>query len=333
MSTHHDDYLWDPAAEPHPDVQHFERALAGARLLRPLNIEALPERDVPLRLGADGPPSRAQAPRARPARLWAAAALLALATLAALVAAPRQTSAWTATPLAGAPAIGDRALASSLRLRPGRWLTTDSRSTAALRAPGVGSVTVQPGSRIRLARSERDHHLLDLRRGTIAAIISAPPRVFLVDTPAGRAVDMGCEYTLSVDDSGLSTLSVSFGYVMLEGQPASHIPAGATCITRPGSGPGLPIFDDAPADFRAAAAMFDTGRSRAWAIRTMLASARARDAMTLWHVLQRIPAASRPAVYDRLASLDPPPQGVARAGVLAGDPAMLEAWWRSLKLH
>ena len=54
------------------------------------------------------------------------------------------------------------------------------------------------------------------------------------------------------------------------------------------------------------------------------------DALTLWHLLTRLTGAEREAVYDRMAALAPPPYGVTREGVLAGDHAMLERWWDAL---
>ena len=62
----------------------------------------------------------------------------------------------------------------------------------------------------------------------------------------------------------------------------------------------------------------------------LLVDARKDDALTLWHLLSRVNDAERPGVYDRLASLAPPPAGVTREGILRLDRAMLDAWWNSL---
>ena len=66
------------------------------------------------------------------------------------------------------------------------------------------------------------------------------------------------------------------------------------------------------------------------ALDRVLASARPRDALTLWHLLQRVDGAARDRVYDRLAQVVPPPPGVTREGVRAGNQRMLEQWWDSL---
>ena len=102
-------------------------------------------------------------------------------------------------------------------------------------------------------------------RGTIHAYIWALPGEFTVDTPSAIAVDLGCSYTLEVDDSGAGLLRTKLGWVgfKLDGHEA-FIPAGAVCATRPKVGPGTPYFDDASASFRESLSKFDfaTGASR-----------------------------------------------------------------------
>ena len=74
-------------------------------------------------------------------------------------------------------------------------------------------------------------------------MIWAPPRLFFVDTPAGVAADLGCAYTLEVDDHGDGLLHVTSGWVALQLKDReSMVPAGASCATRPGVGPGTPFF-------------------------------------------------------------------------------------------
>jgi hypothetical protein len=91
-------------------------------------------------------------------------------------------------------------------------------------------------------------------------------------------------------------------------------------------GPGTPYFADAAPVLRAALKQWDFAGGGAPALRVVLAQARPKDSLTLWHLLARAPHADRVAVYDRLARLVTPPLGVTRAGVLHGDPAMRAAW-------
>ncbi len=169
------------------------------------------------------------------------------------------------------------------------------------------------------------------------ATIWAPPKLFFVDTPSARATDLGCAYTLEVDDAGSGLLHVTVGWVQLDSVNRSAIvPAGASCETRQGAGPGTPYYVDASAEFRAALArldfeQMDSGSRRA-SLDTVLIQARERDALTLWHLLFRTTEDERKSVYDRLTSLVPPPEGVTREGVLRLDERMLDRWRDRLQL-
>ncbi|MCI0626008.1 MAG: FecR domain-containing protein [Acidobacteria bacterium] len=74
-------------------------------------------------------------------------------------------------------------------------------------------------------------------------------------------------------------------------------------------------------------------RQREAALSSALAAARPRDALTLWHLLSRTEGAERNRVFDRLAQYVPPPTGVTREGILAGNRRMLDLWWDSLGLR
>src|SRR5438876_1202274 len=100
--------------------------------------------------------------------------------------------------------------------------------------------------------------LLTGYRGRMSARISAPPKLFFVNTPSAVAEDLGCAYTLEVDDAGNSLLRVTLGWVALQLKDReSLVPAGAACATRPGIGPGTPYFEDASELFRTALAKLD----------------------------------------------------------------------------
>jgi hypothetical protein len=172
-------------------------------------------------------------------------------------------------------------------------------------------------------------------RGTIHVHVWAPAGQFVVDTPSAVIVDLGCTYTLQVDDSGAGLVHTSLGWVgfKLNGREA-FIPAGAACATRPKVGPGTPYFEDASSEFRAALARFDledTPQLRAGDLTIVLDQARKRDAVTLWHLLGRVEdEGQRVLVYDRLRELAPPPAGVTQEGIIRLDQPMLDLWWNEL---
>ena len=213
----------------------------------------------------------------------------------------------------------------------GQWLETDAKSRARVDVGSIGSVEVTPNTRVRVVTTRPDEHRLALARGEIRAKISAPPKLFFVDTASGTAVDLGCEYDLSADDLGRGVLRVTRGWVLYRWKGAeSLVPAGASCRTRPKAGPGIPYFDDAPETLKRAvdAFAFDNGGNDA--LRIVLSEARVRDTLTLWHLLSRVAAADRGRVFDRIAALASVPSGVSREQLLKLDPTALNLWREDL---
>jgi hypothetical protein len=216
---------------------------------------------------------------------------------------------------------------SGNKLRAGQWVDAGKIESA-----DTGEVSVEPGSRLRLVAANENEERFDLARGTIHAFIWAPPGRFVVDTPSAKTVDLGCRYTLQVSQNGTGLLTVEMGWVAFESHGAeSFIPAGAACVTRPSRGPGTPYFTDAPRSLTAALERFDT-TADSGALQEVVANARARDAVTLWHLLTRTRGERRAEVFDRFASLVTLPREVTREAILHGDIRAFDAAWNSLDL-
>jgi len=119
----------------------------------------------------------------------------------------------------------------------------------------------------------------------------------------------------------------------LNGRDA-FIPAGAVGETRKGIGPGTPYLEDAAPEFRAALREFDFAKlseeQRSTQLTIILANARKKDALTLWHLLTRASVTDRGRVFDALNATLPAPAGVTREGIARGEQAMLDAWWNQL---
>lgn len=244
---------------------------------------------------------------------------------------PDNRTAWEVTRLDGRPVVGKRHIDEKGKLPLGEWLTTDEASRAQISVGQIGEVKIEPNSRVQLVEAQEDNHRLAMQRGKMEAFIWAPPRKFFVETPTALAVDLGCSYTLEVAEDGTSLLHVTMGWVAFEWQGReSFVPAEAECFTRPGLGPGTPYFKDASAEFQNDLSGFDAGDVSV--LEAILVSARKRDALTLWHLLARTEGGARGKVFERLAQLIPPPKAVTREGVLSGDRAMFDAWWKELGL-
>lgn len=329
------DYLWDRSGEPDPEIQHLETLLGKFRHDSPTPVfpEIVPQRRwivFPWR------------PRLFPALATAAVCVAAIVVLTFLVyrAKPTPTilAGWDVSNLQGQLRIGQKTISAkegSSRLGIGQVLETDSHSRARLRADDIGKIEVDPNTRLRLLSMSSELKRIALDRGTIHTYIWAPPGQFVVDTPSAVTVDLGCAYTLQVDDSGAGMVRTSRGWVgfKLNGHE-SFIPAGAACATRPKIGPGTPYFEDGSAEFRSALARLDfedtTSQQRAHDVAIVLSEARTRDALTLWHLLARVDEQQRVLVYDRLSQFVPPPPVVMKEGILRLDQPMLDLWWNEL---
>ena len=263
----------------------------------------------------------------RPALTVAAVVLAVLCGALAWVYFGATRGTWEVASLQGSPKIVSGRVVTRNRLGVGDWLETDANSRAELKVANIGRVEVDPETRLRLVETGLTEHRIELARGRLHARIWAPPRIFFVDTPSAVAADLGCAYTLETDDAGRSLLRVTSGWVAFETETReSIVPAGAACVTRPGTGPGTPYFEDATPAFVEALSRFDFADGGDDSLAVLLREARERDTLTLWHLLARTSNEGRDKVYERLARLSPPPAGVTRDGALALDKPMLAAW-------
>src|SRR2546423_1464168 len=166
-----------------------------------------------------------------------------------------RSSRWWLAPIAAAVLIAIAGVwASSWHAgwRPLRAGDTIAAATR-IRRTGIGYVDIAAGSVVRFEGGNR----LSLERGSIHAKTVSPPGIFIVDTPHASAVDLGCEYVLSIAADGSGVLIVTAGWVALNNWRQSLVPQGARAsIDREGR-LGPPGFDDAAAEFKNAIARGD----------------------------------------------------------------------------
>jgi hypothetical protein len=221
----------------------------------------------------------------------------------------RNGSRWWIVPLAAALIIAIVGVwASSWHagwrvLRAGESISTATR----IRKAGIGYVDIAEGTVVRVEARNR----LTLERGTIHAKTISPPGIFIVDTPRARAIDLGCEYTLSISPAGGGVLRVSAGWVSLNNWQQSLVPQGASARIETNGNLGPPVFDDASAEFKRALA--------AGNLTVALGLARRRDALTLINLFRNASEQQRVQVFNRLNELVPAPLGVT--------PYSIEPWW------
>jgi hypothetical protein len=211
------------------------------------------------------------------------------------------------------------------------WIETGATSRKTISIGQIGTVEIEPNTRVRVVKDHPDEHRLTLARGEIRATISAPPKLFFVDTPSGTAVDLGCAYSLTTEEDGSDLLHVIRGWVSFQWKGLeSLVPAGASCRTRPNIGPGIPYFDDAPEALKRALETFAFEKTHDGPLAVILSESRKRDTLTLWHLLSRVEAGDRARVFDRITALTPLPAGVIREKALHLDHQTLEHWREEL---
>jgi hypothetical protein len=268
-----DEYLWDRSGTPDPDVERLER------LLGPL---ALDPRSTPPELASE----------ARVSWRWIPLAAAALLTMAYGL---RQL------------VVSDGAT-EELRLvvaETGRDLRPDAvfvarEGESSLELGDVGQLSLRPGSRLRVGTLDTEAVVLELEHGLLDALVSADakPGFFNVDTPAARCVDLGCAYTLTVDEeTGDALVEVRLGRVAFrDGRREVFVPEGAACAATRATGAGTPLYVKGTSPALALAALeYDAARGAAPDVRLRAAEALVAAAegagaeageLPVWHLLQ-----------------------------------------------
>ena len=220
------------------------------------------------------------------------------------------------------------------RLAVGQTLATDHRSRARLDVSLRSDKSrLIPNTRVRLVSTREGRHELALAHGTLHAFIAAPPGQFVVNTPSSTAIDLGCVYTLHIDEDGSGLLSVAAGWVAFELKAASRScrralrlePIGSWGQARRGTTIPTKRFSARSSDSTTTA----VAAARSAGLAYVLEHARSNDAMTLWHLIARTDETERDVVIDALEKRSPMPLGVTRDAVMNLNRAALDLWWDS----
>lgn len=319
-----DDYLYDRSGRD-PEVAQLEELLGAYR------------HDAPLR-ELSGTPVRPL--RARRIALIVAPLLVAAAVILVVVLRRAEEAPQVATPctgdtgfafdvIGGSASCGGGA-ARSGSLTVGDWFETGAGGVANVKVADIGEMTVFGDSRLRLVGTGPNEHRLELARGRLSAHVVAPPRIFIIDTPAAAAVDLGCAYDMEVDGAGRTHLRVTTGAVSLEGKAGrtAYVLAGHEVEVVPGRGPGTPVAIDTTPAVRSAVARLDAGDAAG--LPALLEAAEPNDMVTLWNVVARTQGAQRAQAVAKLETFAQLPLDVSRDRALAGEPAALDAWRESV---
>jgi len=304
-----DDYLFDRSGPPDPDVERLEKLLAP--------------------LAHDAPLDELRMRRRR--RLsWfvlgiAVAAAAAVAIYIALPTSHANTCTGTGfefSAIGGDVTCGGAHVAKGV-LPVGGQLDTGAHE-ASLKIADIGTAKLGTNTRVRLDRTDPKRHQLTLDRGHLHARVVAVPRLFAVATKHTNIVDLGCEYTVDVDASGVGRICVQSGRVELATKSGAVVvaPLGTCAAILAGQRPGLPLGDGANTAMQNAVRAYDRGE--VGALDTLLAAAETRDAITL--IALAAIDANPTRVLARLMELSPPPDAEITVDTALSDPEKLAAW-------
>lgn len=308
-------YLWDRSGPPDHAVTDLEQALG------PLAFDA---RQRPLAL-----------PRHHHRR-WPIVTALAASVI---VAAGVWFFNWRLEWPAGRAWSG--ALASAVGSQPaslavGQTLSVPTGSTATFDIARLGAMRIAAGTEMTLNATSSRRHQLQMSRGTVYVRVWSPPGRIKFETPAGEVIDLGCIFTLTIDDERRSHIRVETGWVqMANAYGETLVPAGSSTVMSPTSAPHVPVFDDADDGFRVAVRKLESDGidvDVTGALDLIDRTARRRDVLTLLYLAVRERGVTRSRLLERAAALAPPPVGTAAETVGSIDDAAIWRWKGTLPL-
>jgi hypothetical protein len=318
MNKSDDDYLWDKSGDADPDVARLEQLLSPLAHTAPLDEVRMHR-------------TRSKMP------LWIVGGMIAMAAAMVLViiwprggakapenyACGAQASGFAFTARGGSVSCGGAAVPAGV-LPIGGTLDTGAHE-AELAIADIGSAQLSPKTRVRLDATSAERHQLYLERGRMHAFVTAPPRLFAVGTPNGQVTDLGCAYTLEIDEAGAGSVEVESGMVELEvaNGRVVVVPAGASARLLAGRRASLPLANGANPALVAAVGDYHAGVANARD--RVLAAAQPSDAITVANLARITSAGERRSVLDRLAQLTKPPQDMTVDDIEQLD--LLDMWF------
>ncbi len=333
MNKPEDDFLWDGTGTPDADIAAMQKDLTPLAHTAPLDEMRLARerRDQPIS-AQEARNARSRSGRQSPVLLAAGicSAGLCVAALLLLMKGGKKnpcTDAASGFAFASSSDVSCGSHASLQGHLPIGETITVGRTAMELTIANIGKAEIAPGSEITLVTTSIREHRLALRHGRMHATVVAPPRLFVVETAAATAIDLGCEYDVTINRAGVGELTVMSGNVELTSKfGAVVVPAGYTAQLAPNLGTGVPLITAGSGYLVTIAADVAAGVPIApdrWR------TPNADDAITLAYLLPRLDAAARNIVVDQLSPLVPLAE-IDSGAAKAGDLGEIQRWCNAL---
>lgn len=206
---------------------------------------------------------------------------------------------------------------------------------------GLGSVSLAPGSILRVLAKQHGVTRVALQNGRLHARVTAPPRLFVVDTPLATAVDLGCEYTLTTTTHHTVLRVISGSVEMqlppeLQAQIGTHVvrvPERFELQLAPAARGAVPTHDRASSPMREAIAAF--AKAPVASVPALVAHATPFDGVTLWAAVTQL-SPTQPGLREARKALLTPLVRWFAPPALRSPPMLAQmaagSWWPLLVL-
>ncbi len=317
MMQRESEYLWDPAAEPFPELVALERSLTRYRY-HARAFSAVPATS-----------------RRGPWRFVLAAVLI----VAAVALAPlrwRGLAPWSVELLSGRARVDGAPLATADRVASGQRIDTEHQSTLRLAIARSGVADLAPQTRLLIVRANAHETRLRLERGTVQLTTGATPWVIVVD---GRhftltdSVGTNTEiYSLSIDSVGITRINVREGEVEVVADARRMMITAGTEVELDATGrAGVPFPSGSAPEWRARLATVARGKSADSVLTPLLRAPAGAEVIALWHLATRVQPTTRLRIYDALTPLTSTGAAMRRDDVARLDSTAMEQWRLSLR--
>lgn len=219
-------------------------------------------------------------------------------------------------------------------LEEDQLLETNSVTRLEIQIPELGSIYLEPGSKIERLKGNR----IRVLQGSMLAVKERANEFLIMEVPGAEIKDyfLGGQSKLSLTDPKVSLLEVIDGWVSVKKDNVETLVlSNHFCQIKADSGVALPYHYSSSKEFIEAINDYCfKSPSSEEALISILTKADVSNSATLWNLMNRVTRKQRDmVVYTIFGLLGNPPQGVTDEGLKTLDPGMLQKLIEEIELR
>lgn len=204
-------------------------------------------------------------------------------------------------------------------------IETDAISRIEIQVPDVGTITLEPNSKIQRLPANK----IQLLSGMLSANKKGANKLLTLVVPEAEIKDyfLGGQFTLAVNEDNITTVNVNDGWTtIVKNDLETLLLPNHTCRIIPDSGIGLPYLNTSASAFVEAVNNYCfTNPNNEEALISVLTKAELNNSVTLWNLMKRVTRKQRDMViYTLFGLLGDPPIGVTDEGLRTLNAEMLQ---------